>query len=169
MTTMSPETQTDASERREMKTREFTGQSIKDAERAAKEALGANLLGTDTVRDMNEAISTAQAKTGEDALQEAERRINELGFDRQLASVIQEGQSGVSKVEEYEEREARKLWRKTAPRGAQIDGIECTIPSKNGLMGMGKRPGTWTVEWSAPFIAEARYKMPAVVKAMFWG
>jgi hypothetical protein len=36
-------------------------------------------------------------------------------------------------------------------------------------LGLGKKPGTYRVRWSAPFVAEASYTMPAVVNAVYWG
>ena len=88
--------------------------------------------------------------------------------DPQRAVILQEGQSGTVEVNEFVEFEAKKAWRRHAPRGAQMDKIECTAPPKSGVLGMGKKPGTWTVFWSAPFIAEVHYKMPAVVRARYF-
>jgi hypothetical protein len=154
---------------REMKTQGFTGPTIEDAKRRAQEALGTDLLSTETVRDVHAATSTAQGRICEETLREAEKRIPEEAIERHPATVVQEGQVGSTEVQEFDEREARKVWRKKAPRGAQIDEIECTTLAKNGVMGIGKKPGTYTIKWSAPFVAEAAYTMPAVVNAMFWG
>ena len=169
MTAISPQKTEKTVQKREMKTKPFTGPTIQEAIRNAKEAVGSDLLHTDIVRDVHEATATAQARAAADALKEVEQRFPEESFDRHTPKVVQEAQTGTTEVEEFEEREARKVWRKTGLRGAQIDAIECTVPAKNGLMGMGRKPGKWTVQWSAPFIAEASYKMPAVVTAMFWG
>ncbi len=169
MTTISPQEPKETVQKREMKTKSFTGLTIEEALRNAREGLGSDLLHTDIVRDIHEATATAQARAAADALHEVEQRFPMESFDRHTPTIVQEAQTGTTEVEEFEERDARKVWRKTGLRGAQIDGIECTVPAKNGLMGMGRKPGTWTVQWSAPFIAEASYKMPAVVKAMFWG
>jgi len=51
---------------------------------------------------------------------------------------------------------------------AQLESLECTRPPRNGFAGVGKRPGTWVAHWSAPFIAEIFYKMPAVVSARYF-
>ncbi len=169
MTAVSPQKPEETVQKREMKTKPFTGATIPEAMRNAKEALGSDLLHTDIIRDVHEATATAQARTAADALREVEQRFPEESFDRHTPKVVQESQTGTTEVEEFEEREARKVWRKTALRGAQIDSIESTAPAKNGLMGIGRKPGKWTVRWSAPFIAEASYTMPAVVTAMFWG
>lgn len=154
---------------REMKTQRFTGPTIEDAKRRAQEALGTDLLSAETVRDVHAATSTAQGRIGEETVREADRRIPEEAMERHPATIVQEGQVGSTEVQEFEEREARKVWRKKALRGAQIDEIECTTPAKKGVMGIGKKPGTYTIKWSAPFVAEAAYTMPAVVNAMFWG
>ncbi len=169
MTAISPQKPEETVQKREMKTKPFTGLTIEEAKRNVQDAVGSDLLSTETVRDVHEATATAQAGAAADALHEVEQRFPAESFDRHRPAIVQEGQTGTTEVEEFEEREARKVWRKTAPRGAQIDGIVCAVPAKNGLMGMGRKPGRWTVQWSAPFIAEASYKMPAVVNAMYWG
>ncbi|MCZ6916040.1 MAG: hypothetical protein O7I93_04610 [Gemmatimonadetes bacterium] len=169
MTAVSPQSSDTTTRRREMKTKKFTGSSIEDATRRAKEAHGADLLRVEPVREVHQATATAQGPAADQALQEVVQRFPEEAFDRQPASLVQEGKKGTVEVEEFDEREARKVWRKTALRGAQIDEMECAVPVKNGIMGMGRRPGRWTVRWTAPYIAEAGYKMPAVVNAMHWG
>ncbi len=164
-----PQRSDNTAPQRDVKTQAFTGPTIEDAKRRAQEALGTDLLRTETVRDVHAATSTAQGRIAEETLREAERRIPEEAIERHPAQIVQEGQAGTTEAQEFEEREARKVWRKKAPRGAQIDEIDCTVPAKNGVMGIGKKPGTYTVRWSAPFVAEAAYTMPAVVNAMFWG
>jgi hypothetical protein len=169
VTVPSPQPDEGTALKREMQTRAFTGPTLEDAKRLAKETLGAALLSTEIVRDIHAATATAQGRIAEETLREAEKRIPAEALEREPARLVQEGQTGTTEVTEFDEREARKVWRKTAPRGAQIDAIECTVPAKNGLMGIGKRPATYTVRWSAPYVAEAAYTMPAVVNAMFWG
>lgn len=169
MTAVSPQSSDDTAQRREMKTKKFTGGSIEEATKLAKEALGADLLRVEPVREVHEATATAQGPAADQVLREVTQRFPEESFDRQEATLVQQGAKGTAEVEEFDEREARKVWRKTALRGAQIDEIECAVPVKNGIMGMGRRPGRWTVRWTAPYVAEAGYKMPAVVNAMFWG
>ncbi len=169
MTTISPQKPEETVQKREMKSQPFTGVTMQDARRNAQESLGSDLLSAETVRDIHEATATAQAQSAADALEEVEQRFPEESFDRHAPTIVQEGETGTTEVEEFEESEARKVWRKTALRGAQIDTIECTVPAKNGLMGLGRKRGKWTVRWSAPFIAEASYTMPALVKAMYWG
>lgn len=169
MTAVSPQSSDETAQRREMKTQKFTGSSIEEATKRAKEAVGGDLLRVEPIREVHEATATAQGSAADQALQEVAQRFPDEAFDRQEASLVQEGEKGTAEVEEFDEREARKVWRKTALRGAQIDEIECAVPVKNGIMGMGRRPGRWTVRWTAPYVAEAAYKMPAVVNAMFWG
>ncbi len=164
-----PQRSDNTAPRRDVKTQAFTGPTIEDAKRRAQEALGTDLLSTETVRDVHAATSTAQGRIAEETLREAERRIPGEAIERHAAQTVQEGQAGTTEVQEFEEREARKVWRKGAPRGAQIDEIECTVPAKNGVLGLGKKPGTYRVRWSAPFVAEASYTMPAVVNAVYWG
>ncbi len=167
-----PATQTPAESaprQRQLKFEDFMGTSVEDAERRARQAIGEGLLGIDVVRDVWEKSSTAQGRTSEETLREVDTRIPKEAFDRQASKIIQEGQTGTIEVSEREEFEARKAWRRHAPRGAQLDNLECTTPPKSGMMGIGKKPGTWIVHWSAPFIAEVAYKMPAVVSARYFG
>ena len=154
--------------RRELKFKEFMGQSIEEAERLAREALGDELLGTDVFKDVKEASAVAQGRSADEAAATVMTRIPKHAFDVQSAQIIQEGHSGQVEVIEQEESEARRAWRKKAPRGAQLDALECRRAPKNGFVGVGKRPGTWIARWSAPFIAELSYKMPAVVSARYF-
>jgi hypothetical protein len=166
-----PATQTQSgtpARQRQLKFEDFMGTSTEDAEHQARQAIGEGLLGIEIVRDVWEKSSTAQGRTSDATLREVEKRIPKEAFDRQDPKIIQEGQSGTVEVSESEEFEARKAWRRHAPRGAQLDNLECVTPPKNGMMGIGKKPGTWIVHWSAPFIAEVAYKMPAVVSARYF-
>lgn len=167
-----PATQTPAdmpARQRQLKFEDFMGTSVEDAERRARQALGDGILGIEVVREVWEKSTSAQGRTSEETLREVETRIPKEAFDRQAPKIIQEGQSGTIEVSERDEFEARKAWRRHAPRGAQLDKLECTTPPKSGVIGIGKKPGTWIVHWSAPFIGEVAYKMPAVVSARYFG
>ena len=157
-----------ASPRRELKFQEFAGTSIEEAERAAREAIGDELLGTDVVNDVREASATAQGRSPDEAVATVMTRIPEKAFDVRPAEIIQEGQTGEVEVTEADESEARRSWRRKGPRGAQLEDLKCKQAPKQGFAGLGKRPGTWTAHWSAPFIAEVAYKMPAVVSARYF-
>jgi len=148
---------------------EFRGSSPEEAERVARESLGNRVMGIEIVRNAHTTNSTAQAKTAEEAAREAEARVPAEAIERKPVVVVQEGQAGTVEVQEWDEREARKAARRRAPRGAQLDEIVCVAPPKNGVLGVGKKPGTWSAKWSAPFIAEVEYRMPAVIKAGFFG
>ena len=147
---------------------EFYGTSIEEAEAKARASVGEILIGIEVVRDIQETSSSAQARSAEEALQLVSKRVPEKAFDPQEPTILQQGQSGSVEVEEFVEFEAKKAWRRHAPRGAQMDNIECSSPSKNGVLGLGKKPGVWKVTWSAPYIAEVRYKMLAVVRARYF-
>ena len=86
--------------------------------------MGSDLLRTETVQDVREATATAQARAAADALRKIAQRFPEESFDRHTPMIVQEGQTGTTEVEEFEEREARRVWRKTAVRGAQIVAVE---------------------------------------------
>ena len=108
MTTISPQEPKETVQKREMKTKSFTGTSMDQALRKAKEDLGPDLLHTDIVRDIHEATATAQARAADDALEEVGQRFPEESFDRHSPSIVQEAQTGTTEVKEFEEREARK-------------------------------------------------------------
>jgi hypothetical protein len=153
---------------KQLKFEEFYGPSIEEAEAKARASVGDILIGIEVVRDIQETSSSAQARSAEEALQLVSKRVPDKAFDPQKPTILQEGQAGTVEVEELVEFEAKKAWRRHAPRGAQMDSIECSSPPKNGVLGLGKKPGIWKVGWSAPYIAEVRYKMMAVVRARYF-
>jgi len=157
-----------ATPRRELKFKEFLGTSVEEAVQKAREGIRGDLLGTDTVRDVRQASASAQGRTAEEALTAVTNRLPAEAFDAKPAALIQEGQSGELEITAQEESEAKREWRRRAPRGANLTSLTCANPPKNGLMGMGKKPGTWIAGWSAPYIAEVVYMMPAVVSARYF-
>ena len=157
-----------ASPRRELKFEDFKGESVEDAERLAREALGDQLLGVDVVKNVTEGSVTAQGRSADEAVASVMTRVPEDVFDSQPAEIIQEGHTGEVEVTEHEESDARRAWRRHGSRGAQLDALECIQTPKNGFAGLGKRAGKWIARWSAPFIAEVSYKRPAVVSARFF-
>ena len=157
-----------ASPRRELKFEDFKGESIAEAERLARETMGGDLLGTDVIKDVKEMSATAQGRSADEAVATVMTRLPQGAFDARPPQIIQEGHAGEVEVTEREESDARRAWRRKAPRGAQLDSLECKQAPKNGFAGLGKRPGIWMAHWSAPFIAEVRYKTPAVVSARFF-
>ncbi len=157
-----------ATPRRELKFKEFSGTSIEEAQRLAREDLGDELLGADVAKDVREMSSTAQARSADDAVAIATKRVPQAAFDVQPAKIIQEGQKGEVEVTVADESDARSAWRRDALRGAQLDDLQCTREPKRGFVGLGKAPGTWVARWSAPFIAEVAYKTPAVVTARYF-
>lgn len=153
---------------RRLKFEEFEGESIEAAIENARAALGDRLLGTDTVRKVLEKSATARARTAEEALKDVGKRIPADAFDRTEPKITQDGQSGQLEVHEKSEEEARQAARSEAPDGARLDKIECTKEPTGGMLGFGKKPGTWVVQWSTPFVAELTYKMPAMVAARYY-
>ncbi len=89
MTAISPQKPEETVQKREMKTKPFTGLTIEEAKRNVQEAVGSSLLRTETVRDVHEATATAQAGTAADALQEVEQRFPEESFDRHTPTIVQ--------------------------------------------------------------------------------
>ena len=158
-----------ATPRRELKFADFKGESVEEAEQLARETVGDGLLGTDVVKDVRQMSATAQGNTADEAVATVMTRIPAGAFDARPAQILQEGTAGEVEVTEREESEAKRSWRRKAPRGAQLDAIECKQTPKSGVVGIGKRPGIWIARWSAPYIAEVCYKTPAVVTARFFG
>ncbi len=157
-----------ASPRRELKFEDFKGESIAEAERLARKTIGEDLLGTDLVKDVKEMSATAQGRSADEAVATVMTRLPQGAFDARPPQIAQEGHAGEVEVTEREESDARRAWRRKAPRGAQLDSLECKQAPKNGFAGLGKRPGIWIAHWSAPFIAEVHYKTQAVVSARFF-
>lgn len=157
-----------ATPRRELKFQEFKGTSAADAERQAADALGAELIGTEVVTDVRHGKATAQGATPDQATAAATSRLPADAFDPEPASIIQEGASGELEVTEHDETDAKRAWRQSAPRGATLRSLECVQAPKGGFAGIGRKPGRWVAHWASPYIAEVKYKMPAVVSARFF-
>ena len=157
-----------ASPRRELKFSEFTGTSIEAAQQGAKDGLGDALIGTDIVRDIQETSATAQGDSADAALAAASARVPDFAFDVEPAEIIQEGKRGEITVTEPDDADARRAWRREAPRGAELVKLEVREEPKKGIAGLGKKPGTWVAHWSAPFYAKVTYKIPAMVQARYF-
>ena len=153
---------------KELKFEDFLGETVELAEANARASLGDGLIGFDIVRDVQDKSTSAQGGNADETKKLVAERAPKEAFEHQEPVIIQEGQTGTVEVNEFEEFEAKKSWRKDAPRGAQMDRIECTAPPKSGMLGLGKKTGTWTVHWTAPYIAEVKYKMPALVQARYF-
>jgi len=158
-----------ASPRRELKFKEFHGTTIEAAKESAEKELGADLIGTDVVRDVQETKATAQGATADAAHAAVIERLSPLAFAVQATQIIQEGGRGQVEAIEFDESDARRAWRREAPRGAELVKLETVSLPKKGIAGLGKKPGKWIAEWSAPYYAEVTYKMPAVVQARYFG
>ena len=163
-----PQEREPARKQKELKFEDFLGETVEQAEANARASLGEGLLGIDVVRDVQDKSTSAQGSAAEETMKLAAERAPKEAFAHHEPTIIQEGQKGTVEVNEFEEFEAKKSWRKGAPRGAQMDRIECTSAPKSGMLGLGKKAGTWTVYWTAPYIAEVKYKMPALVQARYF-
>jgi len=157
-----------ASPRRELKFTEFTGTSIDAAQQIARDKLGDELIGTDIVRDIQETSATAQGDTADEALAAAAARVPNFAFEVEPAEIIQKGGRGNLTVTEFDESDARRAWRREAPRGAELVKLLTEKAPKKGIAGLGKKQGKWTAEWSAPYYAKVIYKIPAMVQARFF-
>lgn len=157
-----------ATPRRELKFEEFKGTSAEDAKRRAAEALGGDLIGTELVTDVRDGAATAQGATPEQAKTAVSQRLPADSFDPGPATIIQEGATGEVEVTDHEESDAKRSWRQSAPRGATLRSLDCVHQPKSGFAGIGRKPGKWLARWSSPYIAEVKYKMPAVVSARFF-
>jgi hypothetical protein len=158
-----------ASPRRELKFQDFEGLTVEEAKARAKEVLGADLIGIDVLRDVQDASFAAQGDTEAEALEAARARVPAQAFDVQEPAIIQQGGEGGVEISGFEESEARRSWRRKAPRGSDLVSFNIVRPPKKGLVGIGKQEGTWNARWAAPFYAEVKFKMPAAVQARYFG
>ena len=99
MTAISPQEPKETVQKREMKTKSFTGVTMEQALRNARQELGSDLLHTDIVRDIHEATATSQARAAADALEEVGQRFPEESFDRHTPAIVQEAQTGIHEPE----------------------------------------------------------------------
>jgi len=157
-----------ATPKRQIKFREAKAKTAEEAqERARASVTTGRLLGVELVKDVQSRSAAGNGATAEAAKEAAASRMPEDAFDVQPMRIIQEGGSGAIQVEASNEMDAKAALRKQAPRSAQIDSLECKSPPKLGVLGLGKKPGAWVAKWSAPFVAEVEYKVPAVARARY--
>lgn len=158
-----------ATPRRGLKFKEFKGKTPEEAKALADAAFEpGKLMGVKMIKEVQARTGSGQGATAQEALKRVRDRVPEDAFDIGEPRIVQEGASGTLEIEASSELDAKSVLRTKAPRGAQVDGLDCKIPAKNGFLGMGKVPGVWAAQWSAPFIAEIEYKLPAVALARYF-
>lgn len=158
-----------ATPRRGLKFKEFKGKTPEEATALAEAAFAeGKLMGVKMIKEVQARTGSGQGATAEEALKRVRDRVPGDAFDVGEARIVQEGASGTLEVEAASELDAKSVLRTKAPRGAQVGSLDCKLPPKNGFLGMGKVPGIWVAHWSAPFIAEIEYKLPAVALARYF-
>jgi len=148
--------------------RTFKGESAQEAKEAAKAEIPEDqIISLDVTRDAKEDTAKAEGKNSSEAIEQAKARVPSEAFDVGDAKIIRDRRSGVVEVSAYSENEALVAWKSSAPKDVYLENLQCTLEPKKGFLGLGKKKGTWKVNWSLAFLASVSFKMPAEVTVRF--
>ncbi len=155
---------------RETRYQKFSGASVEEAKKAAVAAFSEErIIDLKTIQDVRTETIMGEGASDEEAISAARARVPTEAFDRSEAEIVQPGQSDVSEIRAYSEREARRVWQQSALEGADLTHSECVLSPNKGVLGLfGRTPGVWRVYWSAPFRARIFFKLPAVITARYY-
>jgi len=147
--------------------REFVGRSVEKAKGAATRALrGSESVETVVLQDVREDVVTGHGDTAERAEGFASKLVPTDAFDIRTREVTRRDLGGATPIQAHNEEEARRL---SAGIGI-VEDLECAVSPRKGLLGIGKKPGTWIVHWSGyNFEAEVSFKLPAIVSVTYYG
>lgn len=146
----------------------FQGESVQEAEEAAKAQIPEDqIVSLDVKREVKEDRAEGEGRNTSEAIEQAKAHLPSEAFDVGEAEIIREGLNGVVEVSAYSEDDARVAWKSKAPEGASLESIECSLTPKKGFLGLGKQNGTWKVNWSLPYLARVSFKTPAEVTVHF--
>ena len=80
------------------------------------------------------------------------------------------GASGIDEVHASSETQAVEQWQmQPSSRDLRIVGVTRSIPPRPGVLGLGRRPGTWLISWSGRVSATIKCTLPAVVIVEYRG
>ncbi len=114
-----------------------------------------------------QAQSEGFGATVEAAIEAARSTIPLGAFDIWPPEVVVTGQQGIVEVQAQTEAEAGAQWKASAPSGAKLESLKCETVPKGGVIGMGRKPGTWKAYWSTPFRARVVYRLPPQVTVLY--
>ena len=144
-----------------LETKAFVGkteaQAIREIESTGVEP--ATILETRTSREAQSKTAIGTGPDQHSATEDAKASVPKDAVDVASPRTVQQGDHGSGDVKADTESEARSHGRRLLPKGAQFKGIQCTQPPRNGFLGLGKKPGHWTVTWEKPFRVEIAYRL----------
>jgi hypothetical protein len=149
-----------------VKSETFSAKSLEEAVSASRTEIPPNLILKEDARDVETKSINKNGDSAEAAI-EAVKAIS-LGpvcYDISPIEIVQEGQQGSSVVQAFSEDHARQVWveQGQAPWDALIVSMHCEAAASKGFAGIGKKEGTWRINWKTPFRARISYKLPATV------
>lgn len=165
----------------------FEGNSIEDAKRNAIDELGQKrILEFVVYSDREEYKWQGEGKTLEDAiwngkkwfdlnpetnsLQISPTKIVSFASGKCLSALpetIQKAESGTFHTMAYTSDEAQGLFSNSISAYVLHHEVECITAPTNGFMGIGKKAGTWRVNWDKPCVVRLTFIRPAVVKVRY--
>jgi hypothetical protein len=106
--------------------------------------------------------------TADGAIETAKESIPPHAFNVGAPALIEQSQSRVLEVEALIEEEAPSRALQQLPAGCPLATVNCQSRPRCEFLGIGKRPGIWTVRYRTPFRAKISFQPPPQVTVSFW-
>jgi uncharacterized protein (UPF0212 family) len=149
-----------------VKSETFSAKSLEEAVSTSRKEIPPNLILKEDIQDVETKVRTESGVSADEAIQAAKAvPLGPVCYDVSPIEIVQEAQQGSSIVQAFSEDNARQAWieQGQAPWDASIVSIDCESAASKGFAGIGKKEGTWRINWTTPFKARFSYKLPAIV------
>jgi len=138
--------------------KDFAGNDLASAFNSVLAAIPPQQVVDVLAHDAAAAHETTGSGDSEDAARlNATSKVPE-GAEIVQTSVSTHGKTGLERVSAFSRDDARQAVEKLVSGNATLSEIECSIPSKKGVLGIGRRNGEWSVSWTEPFIVTVSYE-----------
>jgi len=152
--------------------KQFEGKTLQEAKTVATNAVPEkSILALDVVRDVEGKAVGGEGKSATGAMEAARARVPSGAFDISPGEIVEEPRHGTLEIQAYSQEKAREVSKRevkrNAPKGASLEEMKCDVRPAKGFLRIGRKRGSWKVQWSTPFRAKVSFKTPAVVVVQF--
>jgi hypothetical protein len=149
-----------------VKSKTFSAKSLEEAVAASRTEIPSNLILKEEARDVETKFINENGDSADAAIEAAKATpLGPVCYDMSPIEIVQEAQQGSSVVQAFSEDHAHQVWKEQgqAPWDASITSMHCEAAASKGFAGIGKKEGTWHINWTTPFRARFSYKLPATL------
>jgi len=120
----------------------------------------------DIISEVRQESARGQGMSTTEAAENAAGRIPPGAFDLAEPEVVTPPTALTFKCEAYSEIEVRQSAEERLGTSARVDKVTCETPPRQGFLGIGRKPGTWSVEYTTTLSVDVQYRVPAEVRAV---